>query len=421
MTIPDIGAIAPPLAVLVCAGVGAALVAALATRVFAQSTFALRAALLQSCIVVLLIVSLAALLPRAVVRRDVFDRPAPSTATTLTAASTVIAESPRRAMVQRSLERLVVAVWLVGALVGLGRIAVGALQLAAVRSRAPRSSRHPVLVSDEVDVPFVHGWRRPAIVVPSTSESWSADTWHAVLIHEGAHVARGDVLMLWIRQITLALHWFNPAVRWLMHRADEACEGACDDIVVLHGGVPAQYAGTLVSFAEAAWPYASAPAMAARTGLEHRVAAIMDRGRARRGAQRRDLLLPLLFGALGGLALALVVPRPAIALTRNLENARERLPQPTPQARPNAAIAPRMRPQPASRSQARITNDTTEALLGLGQLLDDTNPIVRQTASDALAAWGTKARVVLEPITRTGDPERSKRANRALAALGAGR
>ena len=426
MTMPDAAAVVAPLTVLVAAGFGASVFAAVGTRFLARATFAAHAALLQSCVVVLLIVSLAALVPRVNASPDVgapLARPESASAQALVGGSSPLAPSPHLPVLQPPVARVVVVVWLLGALVRLTRLAGGAWQLSAIRSRARRSAHHPVLVSVEVDVPFVHGVRSPTIVVPAASESWTADTWRAVLAHESAHIARGDVPMVWLREIVLALHWFNPAVRWLIRRTDEACEGACDDVVVLHGSARTQYAGTLVSFADAAWSYVSVPSMAARTGLEHRVSAILDRGRARRGAHRRDRLLPLVLGVVGGCALAFVVPRPAIALARDVDAAGDQRPQPIQAARHRTRdiiIGSGSPSAPALRkpSRARITNDTTEALLGLGQLLDDANPIVRQTASDALLAWGTTAQAALEPVARTGGGERRVRARRALATLG---
>ena len=424
---PDLAVVAPALATLLAVGTIASAFAAVGISVLPRATFAARAALLQSSVLVLLIVSVTALVPRVTVRSGAVEPRGSGTsanmAERLTSISPITA-SPRIPVFQPPLARLLVAAWLLGALVHLTRLAGGAWQLAAVRSRARRCAHQPgVLVSDEVDVPFVHGWYLPTIIVPAASESWTADTWRSVLIHESAHIERGDVAMLWVRAIALALHWFNPAVQWLVRRTDEACEGACDDVVVLQGGVRAQYANTLVSFADAAWPYASVPSMAARTGLEHRVAAIMDHRRTRRRANRRDRMLPVLVGVLAGPALAFVVPRPAIASPRNVESARYQPPQPTQSTRRGAAdtiLGSRARSASAlrERPRARVTNDTTEALLGLGQLLEDGNPIVRQTASDALRAWGTMARATLEPIARNGDGERSVQARRALATLG---
>jgi bla regulator protein blaR1 len=44
-------------------------------------------------------------------------------------------------------------------------------------------------------MPMTFGTRRPTIVIPASTEEWTADRRRAVLLHELAHVARYDCLV----------------------------------------------------------------------------------------------------------------------------------------------------------------------------------------------------------------------------------
>ena len=80
-------------------------------------------------------------------------------------------------------------------------------------------------------------------------------------------------------------------------------EGACDDLVLNGGCKASDYAGHLVEIAGACrrMPQMAAIAMARRSGLEQRVAAIVDGSRARR---LRPLTLLAVLAVVGGLFFA---------------------------------------------------------------------------------------------------------------------
>jgi beta-lactamase regulating signal transducer with metallopeptidase domain len=71
-----------------------------------------------------------------------------------------------------------------------------------------------VLVSGRVAVPIVCGVFRPCLLLPAEADDWPAERRRAVLLHELAHVRRGDAAMQWLAQLACALHWPNPLV-WL--------------------------------------------------------------------------------------------------------------------------------------------------------------------------------------------------------------
>ncbi|MEA3401948.1 MAG: M56 family metallopeptidase [Armatimonadota bacterium] len=107
-------------------------------------------------------------------------------------------------------------------------------------TRLPRIVR-----SSEVTVPAVAGWLQPTLVLPADGR---AD--EAALIHELAHVQRGDVPTLAAARLTAAVWWWHP-LAWLMLRGLAAtAEEACDDVVLALTGARGEYAQMLTHWAE---------------------------------------------------------------------------------------------------------------------------------------------------------------------------
>jgi beta-lactamase regulating signal transducer with metallopeptidase domain/membrane peptidoglycan carboxypeptidase len=95
-------------------------------------------------------------------------------------------------------------------------------------------------------VPMVWGVLKPRLLLPEGFEAWSHEKQRGVLLHELAHLQRGDPLALWIAQWVKALHWFNP-LSWLtLHQLRADQERACDDAVLRHGVRASDYAQSLL-------------------------------------------------------------------------------------------------------------------------------------------------------------------------------
>lgn len=103
-----------------------------------------------------------------------------------------------------------------------------------------------LLIGPREAVPMVWGVLRPRLLLPQGFEDWSSEKQRGVLLHELAHLKRGDPLALWIAQWVKALHWFNPLAWLTLHhlRADQ--ERACDDAVLCHGVRASDYAQSLL-------------------------------------------------------------------------------------------------------------------------------------------------------------------------------
>jgi len=103
------------------------------------------------------------------------------------------------------------------------------------RWQARLDVRHPVRLarSGKVAVPIVIGWPRPTIIVPERlGETPRSTVIDAVLLHELAHVRRGDYAWNLLSRLVRIIYWPHPLV-WLSGREIAAVrEQACDDLCV---------------------------------------------------------------------------------------------------------------------------------------------------------------------------------------------
>lgn len=101
--------------------------------------------------------------------------------------------------------------------------------LAIAESRRAIHIQNNVYRSGQVSAPSVFGIFRPRILIPlSTSDNDL--TW--IILHEEAHIRRGDNLLRIIALITACLHWFNPLSWFLLKYYFEDAELACDARVI---------------------------------------------------------------------------------------------------------------------------------------------------------------------------------------------
>jgi|GEM_PF-920692 len=210
--------------------------------------------------------------------------------------------------------RLLLAIYLAGALLLLARVAGeqllvhrlarGAAPLrdeawsALLRSlAADLGVRRPValLRSGGPTVPLTWGIVHPAILLPAEADEWPAARRRAVLVHELAHVARHDCLTQTLAAIACALYWPHPGVWWAARRLRVERELACDDHALARGIGAREYARHLLELARGLrTPRALASAavsMASRSHLEMRLLAAIDEARVRTAPGRRATLL----------------------------------------------------------------------------------------------------------------------------------
>jgi len=76
----------------------------------------------------------------------------------------------------------------------------------------------PVVIVRGLSTMAIFGWVRPRLLIPADlSDRYTPDQIRGMLLHEFAHVRRGDVLWTWLALLACALHWFNP-LAWLAFR-----------------------------------------------------------------------------------------------------------------------------------------------------------------------------------------------------------
>ncbi len=92
-----------------------------------------------------------------------------------------------------------------------------------------------LLCTDCLATPVLYGVRRPVVVVPrSVAETLERQELRAVLLHELAHVVRGDAWVGHVQLLLQAVYWYNPAV-WIANAMIRRTrEQAVDDLVMEH-------------------------------------------------------------------------------------------------------------------------------------------------------------------------------------------
>jgi len=116
----------------------------------------------------------------------------------------------------------------------------------AAQARALGLRRTPALrVSAAITSPQVLGWRRPTILLPAGKALSDGDA-SLALIHELAHVRRGDLWLGWIPALAQRLFFFHPLVAWAMREYALAREAACDAQVLAQPDIEPQRYGQLL-------------------------------------------------------------------------------------------------------------------------------------------------------------------------------
>ncbi len=215
--------------------------------------------------------------------------------------------------------------WAAGTAAALLQTAAAMISMARVRRRAlpladpdlaPLASaldiRQPLelLQSGRGSMPMTFGLVRPAVFLPADAAGWSAERRRMVLLHELAHVRRGDAVVHVLARTALNLYWWNP-LAWTAWRALlKERERAADDLVLSAGARASEYAGHLLEVARTmqasptiGW---AAVAMARPSQLEGRLLAILD-SRVNRKTPGRAAAI-----AAAVLAIAIVAPLAAV-------------------------------------------------------------------------------------------------------------
>jgi WD40 repeat protein/beta-lactamase regulating signal transducer with metallopeptidase domain len=160
-------------------------------------------------------------------------------------------------------------IYLAGVGIGLSRIVVGLVAVSCLKRsaldmcsppwmrsleqwRARLNIRRAVKLgaSPSVRVPMTAGWIRPIILLP---QAWmhhdNPGHRRAVLLHELAHIQRGDYFWQLLLRLIQSVYWFHPVVWFLEPLARSLREKACDGLCIYWMREPRTYRTALLEIA----------------------------------------------------------------------------------------------------------------------------------------------------------------------------
>lgn len=128
-------------------------------------------------------------------------------------------------------------IWLIGIIIllvysllsfiRLKKRLVGSVNLSAISSE--RSDTGTIYISDHIATPFVLGFFRPRIYVPSIINEQEIPY---ILMHEQAHIKRKDHIIKLLVFGIAVIHWFNPLVLIAYVLMNQDMEMSCDEYVM---------------------------------------------------------------------------------------------------------------------------------------------------------------------------------------------
>jgi TonB family protein len=243
------------------------------------------------------------------------DSTDPAASRGVSAAATAAGAATRASALPSGLNlgRIAGVTWITGLAISLIVMAVGFARLTWIASKSERlvagrwaelgaelarrqsvRRRIRLLQSAHPSLLVTWGLWRPAIILPEGARRWSEDRIRVVLLHELAHIRRGDWLTQLVAECLRAVYWFNPLVWVASRRLRQESEHACDDAVLSGGVAGPEYATHLLDLARSIsrdrTPWLPAPAMARPSSLERRFVAMLNPD-----ANRRPITRPARF------------------------------------------------------------------------------------------------------------------------------
>ncbi len=183
-------------------------------------------------------------------------------------------------------------------------------RLIVLRGRVAVSPPVVMLESCVAEMPVVIGWMRPAILLPvGLLTGMPIDQIEAILLHELAHIRRGDYLVNLIQTAVESFLFYHPAVWWISGVMRAERENCCDDVVVTASGDAYQYASALAALEQNRQN--SHDAVLAATGghLMKRIRRLLDPSMPGKGLLEapRAVLTPVLSAVILVIAVALTL------------------------------------------------------------------------------------------------------------------
>lgn len=161
--------------------------------------------------------------------------------------------------------------------------------LAEVLTRLGPGKLPRILASDALDRPVATGLLGPAVILPARMlETMARRRLCDILVHECAHLRRGDHFVGLLQRLAEVAFWPQPLLSLLNRELARAREEVCDNYALL-GGDRVAYSWTLLEVTESATAPTQLPTafglLSSPWKLEDRIAGLLD--------ERRDLMTNL--------------------------------------------------------------------------------------------------------------------------------
>lgn len=138
-------------------------------------------------------------------------------------------------------------IWAAGILVML---IYSMIQFAVLRRKVTGAAllRKNIYAADHADSPFVMGFIKPKIYLPSSMEAAEKEY---IIVHEQCHISRLDHITRILAFTALTIHWFNPLVWLAFILSGKDMEMSCDEAVMkkMDSDIRAEYSRSLLRFA----------------------------------------------------------------------------------------------------------------------------------------------------------------------------
>jgi hypothetical protein len=274
-----------------------------------------------------------------------------------------------------------------------------------LRLAARRIDVHELPESAGQISPMTWGFRRPIIMLPHGWRDWPRQQLHSALLHEIAHVERGDWLVHLGGHIVRALYWPNPLVWAAARKLRHESEKACDDTVLDSGVKAGDYAAHLLAIARVCGAGSREStlslAMARIAGIERRIRSILHPARAGR-ASRASVFAPILAWCLLATpiaALQILGAEPALTQQRLAQPAASAPRVTAPEERPGSSLATSaLVPSPLSDSRLAVPADHAVEQARTADLQAASMPLASATA------WGPPVNGLQAGIRLITDP-----------------
>jgi beta-lactamase regulating signal transducer with metallopeptidase domain len=247
-------------------------------------------------------------------------------------------------------------------------------RLHLIQSRLRMTRTVLLLESCLVEVPVVIGFLRPVILAPlGFLSGFPAEHVEAFLIHELAHVRRGDYLVNLAQTAIEGLLFYHPAVWWISSVVRSEREHCCDDVVVALTGDAHGYAAALTSLEQKRGAALEATVAATGGNLMKRIQRLLgaDRPRAAAGPVIGLLLVT------AGLVMAWTPqpPTPAVPPVPVAPTAPPSpVAQPAPPQQPDASAAPRQNSRAQRRAELQqLLESANQQLVEVNKAIEEIN------------------------------------------------